>query len=142
LKLIFKTQKTVNFDRETIREKAIRFLQKRDYNITKTTTTLIAFNNEAKSWRSVPYSAYYSTIDEGQFEFAENNGQSDIHLVFRVSITIEIIELLIIIIATICVDYRALFLAIIFILNFVAKVQNIRNNFIKNIERIDSQKTE
>jgi len=130
MNLKLRSQKAINLNKEVALQKTFFFLQKDNYNILETTNSLILFDDKIASWKLVSNTSYYSKIDAGRVEFVENNGFVDVCLSYSVSITFEILQLFLIVLASIYIDYRVLLLSAIFILNFIFKIQNIQNNFI------------
>lgn len=136
MKLKFKTHKLVEFNADAVYDKTIRYLKEKNYNVVKQTATTISFNDQIVSWKLVPNYTYYSKINEGQFDLTRQNGQTNICLTYHLSITFELIQLLIIIFASTYMGYKVLLLAIFFTLNFIFKVLNIHNNIIENLLKI------
>jgi len=133
MKLKFKTHKLVDLQIGKVSEKTVGYLKKKGYNIIKQTATVILFDDQVPSWKVVSNFTYYSKMDEGRFELIQQNNRTEVCLIFSLSVTFELIQLLLIILASIYMGYEILFLAVIFILNFIFKVLNIRNNIIGNI---------
>lgn len=133
MKLKFKAHQLVDLPIGTISEKTVGYLKEKDYNIIKQSAAAILFDDQLTSWKLVSNFSYYSKMDEGRFDLTEQNDQTEVCLIYSLSITFELIQLLLIIFASIYMGYEVLFLAVIFILNFIFKVLNIRNNLIGNI---------
>ncbi|WP_367866787.1 hypothetical protein [Pedobacter sp. WC2423] len=133
MNLRFQTNKLVNFDQNTVVEKAMSFLQKENYNIIEKTGSFVLFNDDDGSSRLISNFAYQRKVNKGRLEFSENNKNTDVCLTYYLSITIELIQWFIIIIISVFVDYHAIFALILFVLIFLFKIKNIQDNFIGNM---------
>lgn len=112
--------------KEEVAENVKVFLETSNYRIIKDEVSSITFNGDARHWKLVSNSIYYRKVESGKFEFANKDGQIEVRLVYFISITFEILQLLFLVFLTFAIDYHAFFLVFIFGLNFLFKVINIR----------------
>jgi len=133
MKLKFKTHQLVDLPIGTVSEKMVEYLKEKDYNIIKQSAAAILFDDQLTSWKLVSNFTYYSKMNEGRFDLTQQNIQTEVRLTYSLPITFELIQLLLIIFASIYMGYGVLFLAGVFILNFIFKVLNIRKHLIGNI---------
>ncbi|PWG78232.1 hypothetical protein DDR33_23255 [Pararcticibacter amylolyticus] len=132
-KLSFKIQKLVHHAPEAIIEKITAYLTKSGYKIVERTETSLVFNEDVYSNRTSARSDYYTRVEDGKFEIVPSGSGIVVNLVYRVSIMRELIFLLIILIVGITVDYKALLLSALFVVNFIYKIRYLNNNIIDEI---------
>lgn len=133
MKLKFKAHQLVDLPIGTVSEKIVGYVKEKDYSVIKQTATAILFDDQITSWKLVSNSIYYIKMDEGRFDLIQQNDQTVVRLTYSLSVTFELIQLLLIIFASVYIGYEVLFLAVVLILNFIFKVLNIRNHLIGNI---------
>lgn len=135
MKLKFQCHKIVDKDRVSIINHTVRFLQKNNYKILNEEPFTVSFIDDI-SGKPTLSTSYYSRVDEGKIELFEKDEQSEIVLTSGLSITAPLIQVFIIILISLCMDYSVLFFLVIPILSLLINIQIVRNNFIYDIMNI------
>lgn len=133
MKLEFQCRKIVDVDRQSLLHLVTLSLQKYNYEIVKNEFFTVSFINDISGGRLVLNTSHYSRVDDGKIELFERDQQSEIVFTFGLSITAGLIQMLIIILFSLCIDYTCLFYSILPISSLLINIQIVRNNFIYNI---------
>ncbi|TKC60138.1 hypothetical protein FBD94_14575 [Pedobacter hiemivivus] len=122
MKLSFKVKRVVQDEPQIIIEKITSYLKKFDYKVVERDEASLVFDENVYSDRTSSRSDYYTRVADGKFEIIVLDQETIVSLVYRVSILREFVFLLIIFIVAVTVDYKALMLSIVFVANFIYKI--------------------
>ncbi len=131
MNLKFETRYSIILNKTSVMDRIKTSLPLNNYKIIGLTESSILFNDDINAFKVVSNFKYYSTVNDGELNVVEKGDQSDIHLTYHVGVDFELVELLMLMVASILITPFALILILVISLNFAFKIININKNFIK-----------
>lgn len=136
MKLKFQCNKVLIKDWKYLLPLCVLFLEKNNYRVIRKTLSNVSFSDDI-SGRLVLNTSYYARVDEGDIEFFEVNKKTEVVLTFRLSITPILIQLFIIALVGVSMDYALIGFSILPIIGLLLNIQIVRNNFINDILNVN-----
>ncbi len=113
---------------ESIADSITASLSTMGYTLVEKNDHVIEFKEDLN--RTSSRSDYYTMVSWGKFELAEKGSMTALKLSYQISIFYELIFLLAILIVALTINYYALFLILVFVINLLFKINYLKNNLI------------
>jgi len=124
----FQLQKTVNKEFEAIRKRAIEVFKDSNYLEIEVLDNVIDFRLGGNDWEIVSRSESYKKIKRGKLEITRSEINFSLKLIYFVSLSPEIILILLFLIGGIFISHNILFLALVMFFILIDKLYTLKKH--------------